>query len=339
VYELQFHPADIRKKVRYAFVSPKQARWIAGLVVLAASVVVVGLALLPMGVQALMMASELHLARHQNELQQKILAERVGRLAALQERVDQARALQSQIGYILGVSFDSSSGGGFPEAAGTDVTLPESQSALRTAAHLRTGSHVLLALASELEAFAQEHAGLLETVPSISPLPVGSFVLTSPFGERTSPFTGARDFHAGIDLAARVGTPVRAVGAGKVLYAGRFPLRRSVRWWRYGNVVVVQHGDRYVSVYAHLNEVHAKRWQRVERGEEIGTVGNTGWSTAPHLHFEVRVIRDGDGEPEPVDPRIFILNYRWKEHEALLVAARDAPAPDFDPLPSAARVR
>ena len=339
MYELQFHPADIRKKVRYAFVTPRTARWMLVAVGLVVAMVLIGLALVPLGVRSLMMVSKLHLARHQNILQRTILEERVARVQALQEKVDHARVLQAQIAFILGVPVAASSGGGFPTVIPDDVTLPEAQLALRRAARVRTGAQGLLVLASEFEGFALDHEDLVDTVPSISPLPVGSFVLTSPFGERVSPFTGAKDFHAGIDLAARTGTPVRAAGGGKVLYAGRFPLRRNVRWWRYGNVVVVQHSDRYVSVYAHLDTIETKRSRRVERGEVIGTVGNTGWSTASHLHFEVRVIPGQGLEPEPVDPRIFILNYRWKDHEDLLVAEREAPALEFDPLPSAARAR
>jgi murein DD-endopeptidase MepM/ murein hydrolase activator NlpD len=64
-------------------------------------------------------------------------------------------------------------------------------------------------------------------------------------------------------------------------------------------------------------------------------VGNTGWSASPHLHYEVRVRREGQDEAEPVDPRIFILNYQWKGHEAVLDRRYAAPPEAFDPLPGA----
>ena len=185
----------------------------------------------------------------------------------------------------------------------------------------------------------RNHLRLTAAVPSVCPIPVGSFVLTSPYGNRVSPFTNKVDFHSGVDLAAREGTPVLSAGGGRVVFAGRFPLRRNVRWWRYGNVVVISHDGRYLSIYAHLEEIGVSRGQQLLRGEQLGTVGNTGWSTSPHLHYEVRVIRDGDDEPVPVDPRIYILNYQWKGHEALLIQGRRAPVPSFDPLPSRVKVR
>lgn len=217
--------------------------------------------------------------------------------------------------------------------------VPEAANAFDHALRLSTESSALLTLADELASFAIAHDELTREVPSICPVPVGSFVLTSPFGNRISPFTNTADVHTGIDLAAREGTPVVASGNGRVVFAGRFPLSRNVGWWRYGNVVVLVHGERYVTVYAHLEEILVRRGQQVERGEQIATVGNTGWSTSPHLHYEIRVAHEAGDEPIPMDPRIYILNYQWKGHEALLVRARRAPVPDFDPLPSRLKVR
>jgi murein DD-endopeptidase MepM/ murein hydrolase activator NlpD len=123
------------------------------------------------------------------------------------------------------------------------------------------------------------------------------------------------------------------------VFAGRFPLSRNVRWWRYGNVVVLSHDRRYLTIYAHLEDIMVRRGQQLERGDQLGTVGNTGWSTSPHLHYEVRVVRDDGAEPVPVDPRIYILDHQWSGQEALLVRQRQVPAPAFDPLPSRLRLR
>jgi murein DD-endopeptidase MepM/ murein hydrolase activator NlpD len=95
---------------------------------------------------------------------------------------------------------------------------------------------------------------------------------------------------------------------------------------------VLRHGDRFVTLYGHLDEIRVRRGQRVKQGDVLGAVGNTGWSTSPHLHYEVR--RKEDGEFRPVDPRIYILDHQWRDEERLLVRARSAPdLNDFEPLP------
>lgn len=339
MYEVQFHPADIRKRVRYLFVSRRGARWAAAGAAVLAIIVVAGLALSPVGARSLLLASQLRAARHQNRLQRAILAQRQSDLERLQERNDRARARQRQMSLILGAVQEEKGLGGFPDPVPHGVSVLEATVALRRAARLETETKALLTLSDDLARFARENQELTRVVPSICPLPVGSFVLTSPFGRRTSPFTDAPDFHAGVDLAAREGTPVSATGDGRVVFAGRFPLRRNVRWWRYGNVVVLAHGRRYLTIYAHLETVKVRRDQRVSRGDVIGTVGSTGWSTSPHLHYEVRLREEGGGEPVPADPRIYILNYQWTGQEALLAASRSAPPPDFDPLPSLVTAR
>ncbi|MCR4430321.1 MAG: peptidoglycan DD-metalloendopeptidase family protein [Tepidanaerobacteraceae bacterium] len=104
--------------------------------------------------------------------------------------------------------------------------------------------------------------------------------ITSPFGRR------GREFHTGIDIAADKGTPIRASNAGTVTFAGR---RGS-----YGNLVIVDHGGGYETWYAHASSILVSVGDRVEKGEEIATVGTTGRTTGPHVHFEVRL----NGEPQ-----------------------------------------
>lgn len=107
--------------------------------------------------------------------------------------------------------------------------------------------------------------------------------LTSEYGWRIHPIYGQRHFHIGIDLAAPEGTPVFAARAGTVTYAG----------WRsaYGYLIVIDHGD-YETYYGHLSRVNVFVGQRVEKGDFIARSGNTGTSTGPHLHFEIR--RNGE---------------------------------------------
>lgn len=336
MYEIQFHPADIRKQVRYYFLSREGMRWLwlagTALVLL----LVIGAVLAPIGIQSLLLTGRLGLVEGKNQTQRDILAQRVSVLDRLERQTTRARNRQLQMSLILGASQTAGGGGGYPSDAGPigKLTVPEAEIAVRRALKMDTETRALLTLADELASFARSDEEFTRSVPSICPLPIGSFVLTSPFGNRTSPFTSTIDFHAGIDLAAREGTPVLAPGDARVVFAGRFPLNRNVRWWRYGNVVVLKHGERYVSIFAHLQEISVRRGAQLVRGEQLGTVGNTGWSTSPHLHFEVRVTDDEGDEPKPVDPRIFILNYQWTGHEELLVRGRHAPAPSFDPLPS-----
>ncbi len=335
MYEIQFHPADIRKQVRYYFMSRQAMRWLWVVAALIALLLIAGAVLAPLGVQSLLLTGRLRILHQQNDTQHAILDQRRASLDRLEHQTNRARNRQRQMSLILGAEQSLQSGGGYPETAALDeLVVPEAQIAIRRALKMDTDTLALLALADELASFSRSNEELTRAVPSICPLPIGSFVLTSPFGNRTSPFTNTIDFHAGIDLAAREGTPVLAPGDGRVVFAGRFPLSRNIRWWRYGNVVVLSHGDRYVSISAHLEEITVRRGSQLVRGQQLGTVGNTGWSTSPHLHYEVRVVGDDGGEPEPVDPRIFILNYQWTGHEELLVRGRYAPAPSFDPLPT-----
>jgi murein DD-endopeptidase MepM/ murein hydrolase activator NlpD len=87
-------------------------------------------------------------------------------------------------------------------------------------------------------------------------------------------------FHYGIDMVAPKGTPIHAVADGKVVFRGRSS--------GFGNLVIVDHGHGYTTYYAHMSKIEAQLGDIVPRGQEIGLVGSTGRSTAPHLHFEVR---------------------------------------------------
>ncbi|OQX30012.1 MAG: hypothetical protein B0D92_00705 [Spirochaeta sp. LUC14_002_19_P3] len=111
-----------------------------------------------------------------------------------------------------------------------------------------------------------------------SPLHGGT--LTSGFGYRPNPFTGKISYHAGVDLMADVGTPVYSVRDGKVLETGTLEI--------YGIYVIIYHDDLYQTMYAHLQEVLVEEGQQVQTGEIIALSGNSGISTGPHLHFEVR---------------------------------------------------
>ena len=105
--------------------------------------------------------------------------------------------------------------------------------------------------------------------------------VSSGFGMRRHPIAHAWRTHKGIDYAAPIGTRVRAVGNGVVEFAGAKG--------GYGNVVIVRHHGQYATVYAHLSRIAVKRGARVEQNDTIGAVGQTGWATGPHLHYEFRI--------------------------------------------------
>jgi murein DD-endopeptidase MepM/ murein hydrolase activator NlpD len=104
---------------------------------------------------------------------------------------------------------------------------------------------------------------------------------TSGFAVRLHPIFKTRQAHLGVDYAAPTGTPAMTVGDGVVSFAGR--------QGGYGNVVKVRHGNGHETLYAHLNKIHVRQGQSVHKGQRIGDVGSTGWSTGPHLHFEFLV--------------------------------------------------
>lgn len=137
----------------------------------------------------------------------------------------------------------------------------------------------------------RENRDFMVMTPSIWP---AEGHLTSGFGYRVSPFTGQSKLHAGIDISNRVGTPVAAPAKGTVTFVG----------WQgaYGNCVIINHGNSITTRYAHLQKVLAKEGQTVNRGDIIATLGNSGRSTGPHLHYEVRI------GGVPVNPMRYILN-------------------------------
>jgi len=139
--------------------------------------------------------------------------------------------------------------------------------------------------------FLEDQKTLLACTPSIWPT---RGWLSSGFGYRTSPFTGEKEFHKGIDISTRIKSPIVAPANGIVSEVGRDH--------GYGKMIFINHGYGLVTRYAHLEKHLVKKGQHVKRGETIGLVGNTGRSTGPHLHYEV--ILNG----VPVNPLRYILN-------------------------------
>lgn len=111
--------------------------------------------------------------------------------------------------------------------------------------------------------------------------PVAFSRKTSGFAMRLHPIFKTQQAHRGVDYAAPTGTPAQSVGDGVVTFSGQ--------QGGYGNVVQIRHGNGHQTVYAHLSKIHVRSGQTVQKGQTIGAVGSTGWSTGPHLHFEFLV--------------------------------------------------
>jgi len=135
---------------------------------------------------------------------------------------------------------------------------------------------------SEDKQHMEDHIYLMEHTPSIWPT---TGMVTSTFGERRRGHT-----HGGLDIANRVGVDVKATAAGVVIFAGRN--------MGFGNEIIIHHGFGYITVYAHLNKIFVSVGDEVTKGQVIAELGNTGYSTGPHLHYEV--IKDNQ-QVNPMD--------------------------------------
>jgi murein DD-endopeptidase MepM/ murein hydrolase activator NlpD len=157
--------------------------------------------------------------------------------------------------------------------------------------HLRQQGTRISSLLDRVELQLGDQEELLACTPTIAPV-LG--LLTDGYGRRKDPFTGRQAFHPGLDISARRKTSVVAPANGVVVYAGRNG--------GLGKVVRLSHGFGYTTVYGHLHTIVVEPGDEIRRGQEIGLLGNTGRSTGPHLHYEVRV----DGKA--VNPLYYVLN-------------------------------
>lgn len=144
-------------------------------------------------------------------------------------------------------------------------------------------------------ALAKQREKKLMSIPSIKPVQEDKLKRNmhsmSGFGYRIHPIHGVKKFHKGIDFTAPHGTAIQATGNGKVI-------RVQHRKFGYGKNVIIDHGFGYTTLYAHMSDIIVKKGDIVTKGQKIGTIGSTGTSTAPHLHYEVRI---NGREVNPID--------------------------------------
>ena len=168
----------------------------------------------------------------------------------------------------------------------------------------------IYALAPEfhnLSHMAAKKEELLERIPAIQPVKNEDLTrMASGFGERMHPYYDIKKFHSGMDFTAPTGTEVYATGAGKVS-----EIKNTNRG--HGKTIVIDHGLNYKTIYSHLNDFNVRRNQDVERGDVIGWVGNTGFSVAPHLHYEVHF------KDKPVNPvNFYFLDLSPSEYDKMI---------------------
>ncbi|MBE3580134.1 MAG: peptidoglycan DD-metalloendopeptidase family protein [Thermoanaerobacteraceae bacterium] len=207
---------------------------------------------------------------------------------ALEEAVSEVTQLEAQVRERLGLDRArpglSSRGSYLPFRPREQArNLAEVESSLQ---NLRAEVPQAAARLRELNRQVEEHLAYLEAKPTQWPV---RGEITSPFGYRTSPTNRWREeFHDGLDIGASFGTPVRAAGAGTVVFAGWMGV--------YGRTVIIDHGYGYRTFYGHNSSLLVREGDRVKKGQVIAAVGNTGRSTGPHVHFRLEV------QGRPVDP-------------------------------------
>lgn len=163
----------------------------------------------------------------------------------------------------------------------------------------------------QLRIAAGEQKDKIARIPSVLPINIKDYTMSSGYGYRRDPIYGTAKFHEGLDFAAPTGTPVFATADAEVEVAERKQ--------RYGNCIDLNHGYNYKTRYAHLSQILVKPGQKVKRGEMIGKVGNTGKSTGSHLHYEVLF----KGEPQnPVN--YYFMDLSPQEYAAMIHLAENS---------------
>jgi prefoldin subunit 5 len=166
-----------------------------------------------------------------------------------------------------------------------------------------------------IQRLANNQQNMLASLPSIKPVREDklqkSIGTLSGFGYRIHPVYKVKRFHAGLDFPARIGTAIQASGDGVVVEAG---------WHQgYGNCVKISHGYGYETLYGHMNKMYVRAGEHIKKGTKIGEVGDTGLSTAPHLHYEVHY------KGNPINPINFCMdNLTPQEYQEMVNVATTA---------------
>jgi len=236
--------------------------------------------------QAIVLADQRQEALRTQEMVQGHLNAMAVRLGELQARIMRLDGLGERLARIAGLKpqeLPSLQSGEAPGVGGAESPLPgktlsvtDFQDVLSKLARQVDDRSEQLGV---LEALLVQTSASRKFLPSLPPIVDGWF--SSNFGYRIDPFTGMKSFHEGIDFPAEVGTAIVAAASGKVVYSGYQP--------EYGKMIEIDHGNGLLTRYAHTSQIFVHEGDLVVRGQRLASVGSTGRSTGPHLHFEVRL--------------------------------------------------
>ena len=181
-----------------------------------------------------------------------------------------------------------------PAVGGSKVDYPTAE--LLGSANLKDGIALLKDRTAEMESqltllqqVAEKKATIRRITPSIWPV---KGMITSHYGNRADPFNGEAELHLGVDISALFGTQVHSPADGKIIYAQRKAA--------YGNLIIIDHGNGLTTRLGHLSRFNVQVGQRIHKNDVVGYVGTSGRSTAPHLHYEVRL------NDRPINPRNYL---------------------------------
>jgi len=292
---------DVSRKLRRISIP---ANWVRGMIGISAAVFLLVIFLIYSYIQMGVKVVELSGLRREAREQRAQIRSFVKSLQALEaqmarlERLDKKLRLMTALGAPEKGNNNSALGVGGPEGKDVesllgDVDKNQSEILKRVQAGLLDLQR--FAVRQELsflqiDEFLKGQKHLLDSTPSIWPT---RGLISSGFGYRISPFTGTRQFHEGIDISNLEGSQILAPADGIVV--------RDDRDVTLGKIIEIDHGNGIATRYAHNSRVLVKLGQKVKRGDPLATVGSTGKSTGPHLHYEVRV------NGVPVDPRNYIV--------------------------------
>lgn len=187
-------------------------------------------------------------------------------------------------------------GGSDPSLMNSEYSIEKAHKKLVRLMHqsmdnLKTEISIQTQEKAELLKFLESQKSMFACTPSIWP---ARGWVSSRFGYRVSPFTSEKEFHSGLDVSARKGSSIIAPADGVVSSTGSN--------YGFGNIITINHGYGLKTKYAHLSKILVKKGQTIKRGQKIATMGNTGRTTGPHLHYEVHL------KGVPVNPQRYILN-------------------------------